>query len=77
MNKPFKIISWILLVLGAIFLLAFLVQVTYNNSIVKMSICPETKKPRLVEITYWESLILCFFVGFLFPSTVITIAKNK
>ena len=71
------IILLILLAIGIIFLFAFLVQVTYNNSIVKMSVDPETKKPRLVKITYWESLAFCFFVGLLFSRSTINTIKCK
>ena len=73
--KPIQLILVILFTIGVIFLLALLIQLTYNNSIVKMSADPDTKKPRLVEITYWQAFILCFFVGFLFPTAVIAINK--
>ena len=32
-----------------------------------MSVDPETKKPRLVKITYWESFAFCVIIGLLFP----------
>ena len=54
------------IVIGAIFLTAYLVQITFNNSIVPLSNDP-TGKPRITELGYWNAFALMFLIAILVP----------
>jgi heme/copper-type cytochrome/quinol oxidase subunit 1 len=56
------------IVIGAIFLTAYLVQITFNNSIVPLSKDPTTSgKPRITELGYWNAFALMFLIAILVP----------
>ncbi len=67
-------IIYFLVALGLFFLGCFLVQVFYNNSIVKMS-KDENGKERLEKMDYSSAIFLTLLIGLLFP-TVYIITSN-
>jgi len=67
----------LLLSIAWVFFSAWIIQVTYNNSIVPMSKDPETKKPRLEETTYWQSFALSFLAFFLLPGSIAIVSMAK
>ena len=72
------ILLGLVIYIGLVFFSAWIVQITYNNSIVPMSKDPDTKKDRLVEVDYWNAFALCFLASFLLPTMTISnmVSKN-
>ena len=60
-------IIYFLITIGLFFLGCFLVQVFYNNSIVKMS-KDENGKERLEKMDYSSAIFLTLLFGILFPT---------
>jgi len=67
MGVGFFVLLVISIVIGAIFLTAYLVQIAFNNSIVPLSKDPTTKKPRITELGYWNAFALMFLIAILVP----------
>ena len=68
MGVGFLVLLVLSIVIGAIFLGAYLVQITFNNSIVPLSKDPTTSgKPRITELGYWNAFALLFLIAFLVP----------
>ena len=67
-------IIYFLVALGLFFLGCFLVQVFYNNSIVKMS-KDENGKERLEKMDYSSAIFLTLLIGLLFPTGYIITSK--
>ena len=55
------------IIIGAIFLSVYLVQITFNNSIVPLSKDPTSSKPRIAKLGYWNAFALLFLIAFLVP----------
>lgn len=58
-----------------VLLLALLVMACYNYAVVNgMSLDPDTRKPRLVNIDLWHALVLSIFFTLLFPSYPVSLS---
>jgi heme/copper-type cytochrome/quinol oxidase subunit 1 len=67
MGVGFFVLLVISIVIGAIFLTAYLVQITFNNSIVPLSKDPTLGHPRITELGYWNAFALMFLIAILVP----------
>ena len=56
-----------LIVIGVYFLFAYLIQITFNNSIVPIFLDPSTSKHRISKLSYWNAFALFFLIALLVP----------
>ena len=67
----------LLILIGAYFLIAYLIQITFNNSIVPIFLDPSTSKHRISKLSYWNAFALFFLIALLLPCCYIPINSYK